>query len=234
MKKLIVVLLLVATGCATLRTPEPAPSATAEAPQTVRVEPAPVPPSEKSAALIIQPTPPVPEPAPGTLQPFAVEKEEPKHHPVEAQKPVEQSQPPVVALKQPETPLTEQAKRPSTELREKPVPDHRLQSLTALAETNDEKIMNVFVGMYRKTVETIMGSDRNPYRKKTITGTDGEAYDILFYLTREPHPGKPITERMLSPVIFKKGRVVAMGNYQLKKLIRDGTLERRRPMLSGQ
>ncbi len=95
--------------------------------------------------------------------------------------------------------------------------------------------MNVYVGMYKKTVETIMGPDRrNPYRKTTITGREDQVYEVLFYLTREPRQGKPITDRMLSPVIFRKGRVVAMGNYKLKKLIRDGTLERRRPVLSVQ
>lgn len=233
MKKLIVVLLIAAAGCATPRAPEPA-SAISQAPEAVRIETAPMPPLEKPAEAIVQPASPAPEPAPKASKPLAVEKEEPKYPPAEAQKLGEKAQPPIVASKQPETPHIEQTKRPSAELREKPVSDHRLQSLTALAEANDEKIMNVFVGMYRKTVDTIMGSDRNPYRKKTITGTDGEAYDVLFYLTREPRQGKPITDRMLSPIIFKQGRVVAMGNYQLKKLIRNGTLERRRPARSAQ
>jgi hypothetical protein len=155
---------------------------------------------------------------------------EPKGGRAESQRPAEQAQPPVVAMKQPET---LERKRPPAHGLEKPIPDHKLQSLTELAEANDDRIMNVFVGMYRKTVETIMGTDRNPYRKTTITGTDGQVYDILFYLTREPRQGKPITDRMLSPIIFKKGRVVAMGNYQLKKLTRNGTLERTRPAALG-
>lgn len=233
MKKLIVVLLIAAAGCATPRAPEPASSAISQAPETVRVEPAPIPPLEKPAEIIIQPASPAPEPAPQASQPLAVKKEEPKHPPVEVRKPGEEAQPPIVASKQPETPLIEQTRKPSSELREKPVSDQRLQSLTTLADANDEKIMNVFVGMYRKTVETIMGSDRNPFRKTKIIGIDGDIYDVLFYLTREPRQGKPITDRMLFPVIFKKGRVVAMGNYQLKKLIRNGTLERRRPALSA-
>jgi hypothetical protein len=73
-----------------------------------------------------------------------------------------------------------------------------------------------------------MGADHNPYKRRTIMGTEGEAYDVVFYLTREPRKGKGITDRMLTPIIFKKGRVVALGNYQLKKLIRTGTLERPR------
>ena len=233
MKKLIVVLLIAAAGCATPRAPEPGPSAIAREPETVRVEPAPVPPpapAEKPAPIITQPASPAAEPAP-VSQPPVAEKEEPKQHPSASRKPDEQA-PPVVASKQPETPVTEEAKWPSSALREKPVSNHRLQSLTELADANDDKIMNVFVGMYRKTVETIMGQSRNPYRKTKITGTDGD-YDVLFYLTREPRQGKPITDRMLYPVIFKRGRVIAMGNYQLKKLILNGTLERRKAVLSG-
>ena len=114
-----------------------------------------------------------------------------------------------------------------------PVPDHKLQSLTDLAEANDEHIMNVYVGMYRKTVDQIMGTDHNPYRRRTISGTDGQTYEVLLYLTREPRKGKPVMDRMLTPVIFKQGRVVAIGNYQLKKLIRAGTLDRSKLTAGG-
>ncbi len=226
MKKLIVALLIVVAGCAVTRAPEPAAPEIAP-PETVRVEPAPLPPPEKPAPTAVQPASVAPAPA-GVSQPTTAEKAEPKKPPVEAGKQEAPAHPPVVASKQPETPVLEQAKKPAPELREKPVPDRKLRSLTELADANDEKSLNVFTGMYQRTVEKIMGSDRNPYRKRKIAGTDGGVYEILFYLTREPRPGKPITDRMLWPVIFKKSRVVAMGNYQLKKLIRTGTLERRR------
>jgi|APFre7841882630_1041343.scaffolds.fasta_scaffold06044_5 hypothetical protein len=84
--------------------------------------------------------------------------------------------------------------------------------------------------MYRKAVEEIMGTAQNPYKRQAFTGADGQVYDILFYLTREPRKGRPIKERMLTPVIFKKSRVAAIGSYQLKKLIRTGTLGRRKPV----
>jgi outer membrane biosynthesis protein TonB len=235
MRKLIFVLLITAAGCATQHAPVPVPTGNVQEPQTAHVAPLPEPSAEKPAAIATQPASPMPESAPTVSQPIAAEKKEPKHQPAEAHKPEEQAQPPIVALKQPQIPIIEQRKKLSPEMREKPIPSHRQQSLAAQAAqaaANDEKIINVFVGMYRNTVETIMGSDHNPYRKTKITGTDGEVYDVLFYLTREPRPGKPVTSRMLSPIIIRKGRVVAMGNYQLKKLIRDGTLERRRPALS--
>lgn len=93
--------------------------------------------------------------------------------------------------------------------------------------------MHVFVGMYRKTVDKIMGSERKPYRRKTINGSDGYIYEVIFYLTREPRQGRMINDRMLTPVIFKQGKVAAMGNYQLKKLNRTGTLDRTKLMTAA-
>ena len=104
-----------------------------------------------------------------------------------------------------------------------------MQGLVELAERNDEKIMSVFVGMYRRNVDDIMGTVRNPYKHQTITGADDQVYEVLYYLTREPRKGRPISDRMLTPVIFKKGRVAAIGAYQLKKLIQTGTIGRQKP-----
>jgi hypothetical protein len=232
MRKLLLIVLLITTaGCATLPAPEPALVEPVQSPQTFHAEPAPMLPPEKTANIVTQPASPAP--GQGMSRPLAVEKE-PKHHPAAARRP-EEVQPPVVASKQPETPAREQKTNPSAELREIPVPDHNLRSLAEFAASNDDKMMNVYVGMNRKTVEMIMGPDnRNPYRKTTIMGAEGQVYEVLFYLTREPRQGKPITNRMLTPIIIRKGRVVAMGNYKLKKLISNGTLERRRPALSIQ
>jgi hypothetical protein len=119
--------------------------------------------------------------------------------------------------------------KPSLSHNELPVPNHKLQGLVELAEKNDEKIANVYVGMYRKMVEEIMGTARNPYKRQTITLADDQVYEIVYYLTREPRKGRPITDRMLTPVIFKKGRVAAIGTYHLKKLIRTGTVGRQKP-----
>ncbi len=234
MRKLIVILLIAVAGCATPTAPKPMQSEIAQEQQPVHVAPKQEQLAEKPAAIATQPVSPSIESA-STVTPMVTEgNEEVKHQSAEAHKSDEELRPPVVASKQPHVPqIEQQTKRPLPEVLEKPIPEHRLQSLATLAIANDEKIMNVFVGMYRNTVDTIMGSDRNPYRKIKITGMDSEVYDVLFYLTREPRPGKPITERMLSPVIFRKGRVVAMGNYQLKKLIRNGTLERHKPVLGA-
>jgi hypothetical protein len=106
-----------------------------------------------------------------------------------------------------------------------PLTDEKLRRLIALAELNDERLLEVFVGMYRKTVEGIMGfSHQNPYKREVIAGMDGREYEVLFYLTREPRKGKGVTERQLTPIIFREDRAVAIGRYPLKKLRRTGTL----------
>jgi len=123
--------------------------------------------------------------------------------------------------------LQEPANPPHT-VKEASVPGSKLLSFAKLAETNDENILHVYTGMYRKTVEGIMGKVQNPYKRQKITSADGKVYEVLFYLTREPRKGRPITDRMLSPLIFRKGRVVAIGNYSLKKLILIGSLGRQK------
>jgi hypothetical protein len=95
-----------------------------------------------------------------------------------------------------------------------------------LAESNDNKLMNVYKGMDKATVEIIMASAHNPYKHEKITGKNDQLFEVLFYLTREPRKGKPITEKLLTPVIFKNSEVVAMGSFQLKKLRTKGTVGR--------
>jgi hypothetical protein len=108
---------------------------------------------------------------------------------------------------------------------ELPLTDEKLRKLIALAELNDERLLEVFVGMYRKTVDGAMGFSRqNPFKREVIAGMDGREYEVLFYLTREPRKGKGVTERQLTPVIFREDRVVAIGRYPLKKLRRTGTI----------
>ena len=105
----------------------------------------------------------------------------------------------------------------------------RIEGLAGLAARNDEKMLQIYVGMYQKTVKSIMSDHRNPYKKEMVTGSDGQVYEIAFYLTREPHKGKPLTDRMLTPVIFRQGKVVGIGAYQYKKLIRTKSLSREKP-----
>jgi hypothetical protein len=213
MRKAILVLLMITAGCATLPNHAPVtPVAPLQQP-ALQAEP------KVQTATLREPDrqQPVLDRAEVSIPPKAAETspavipEEPStaHH----------ETPPAAQHHQ------EKTARLSNEL---PVPNHKLQGLVELAEKNDEKIMNVFVGMYRRTVEDIMGTGRNPFKRQSITGTDDQVYEILYYLTREPRKGRPITDRMLTPIIFKKGRVAAIGAYQLKKLIQTGTLGRQK------
>lgn len=101
----------------------------------------------------------------------------------------------------------------------------KMSKLSAFAILNDEKLIKIFVGMSRREVEKIMGTRRagvlsNPYKEEVIRTRTGQQYDILFYLTREPARGRSITNRHMTPVIFKEDIVYAIGKYQLKKLKR--------------
>lgn len=101
----------------------------------------------------------------------------------------------------------------------------RSLGLDAFAEANDEKLLQVYVGMRRATVERLMDGHQsgqwiNPAKRQVLTGSDGKAYEVLFYLTRAPEHGRRVTENFLTPVIFRDERVVAIGRYPLKKLRR--------------
>ena len=114
-------------------------------------------------------------------------------------------------------------------------PEHHaegLSGLSRLAEANDEKLIKIFVGMDRATVESIMSSPRNPAKRERITGGAGQLYEVLFFLTREPRKGKPITERLMTPVILRNNEVVAIGNFHLKKLRTTGSVERKKRQAS--
>ena len=194
--------LLLMTGCVTTQGPEPTIS------ETTRTE---RPPERRSAYV-------PPEPGPG--MPSAQErvvKPEPA--------PRQQDQTIVAKAVEPKPrDLTAPEHTPVPKIAEPPAAGFR--GLTKLVEANEEKLLNVSKGMDKYSVEKIMASEHNPYKRERIAGKDGASYEILFYLTREPRKGKPITERLMTPVIFKNNEVVAMGNFQLKKLRTSGTLGR--------
>jgi hypothetical protein len=112
-------------------------------------------------------------------------------------------------------------------------PAAAFRGLTKLVEANEEKLLNVSKGMDKYSVEKIMESAHNPYKRERIAGKDGASYEVFFYLTREPRKGKPITERLMTPVIFKNNEVIAMGSFQLKKLRNSGTLGRAKKARAG-
>jgi hypothetical protein len=96
-------------------------------------------------------------------------------------------------------------------------------SRTQFIALNDERLLDVFPGMKRRDVERHMwvaheGKAWNPYKRETIKHSDGTRFDVLFYLTREPSPGKGVNENYLTPVIFQGEVVHAVGKYPLKKL----------------
>lgn len=103
-----------------------------------------------------------------------------------------------------------------------PPPSLSFRDFVAL---NDTKLLDVYVGMSRASIDKHMDAhetDRftNPYKRQTLRAKDGTLYEVLFYITREPSKGKPITETQTTPLIFRNDKLVAIGRYQLKKLRR--------------
>lgn len=107
-----------------------------------------------------------------------------------------------------------------------PPPARKHVSLDEFAQANDDKLLQVYVGMSLRSAERIMDGQQsgpyvNPYKRQTLAGADGKVSEVLFYLTRPPRAGRRITESDLTPVIFQENRVVAIGRYPLKKLRRS-------------
>ena len=139
--------------------------------------------------------------------------------------------PEAVPEKAPVAPAAPAVTAPSEPAAAPPVVRQSL-GLEEFSEANDEKLLQVYVGMWRPTVDRIMDGHQsgqwiNPYKRQTIVGGDRRTYEVLFYLTRAPRSGQRVTERFLTPVIFRDVRVVAFGRYALKKLRRGDCLGRR-------
>ena len=103
---------------------------------------------------------------------------------------------------------------------------------------NDEQLLEVFAGMHKSELARIMHADanrwHNPYKREALYDRKGQAYEVLYYLTRDPE-GKPVKDRHLTPVIVKDDVVVAIGAYRLKKLKRGESIDlpRRQPKRSS-
>ncbi len=98
-------------------------------------------------------------------------------------------------------------------------------SAAELAALNDERLLDVYLGMPRPVVERLMDVRRgerplNPFRREWLRDDNGRLYEVLYYLTREPFKDRAIGLRNLTPVIFRDDKVHAIGRYPLKKLKR--------------
>jgi hypothetical protein len=201
--------MLLLTGCATTQGPEPT------LPQTTnRVERAQ--PKQKSAPAVTQPRDTRQSTPPATQQQYRDETT------------AQQTDQQIVARAVEPKPRGDREDLYAQPRKPGETPAGGPSGWARLAEYNDNKLVNVYKGMDKATVEIIMASAHNPYKREKITGKDGQTYEVHFYLTREPRKGKPITEKLLTPVIFGHSEVVGMGNFQLKKLRTTGVVERKK------
>jgi hypothetical protein len=105
-----------------------------------------------------------------------------------------------------------------------------LDPLEQLRTQNKAKLATVQIGMTRLEVETILGDAqaggglpevvfgrvqwlkaRNPMREEQVVGTDGAAYQVLFYYTDVRQRDDKITDDELTPVVLRDGKVVGIG-----------------------
>lgn len=104
---------------------------------------------------------------------------------------------------------------------EKREPAPRHLNYRQFVARNDERLIDIYVGMKLEDVERIMNPPEvsrwnNPHRRQTLIA-DNKPHLVLFYLTDLPRDGQ-VRENDLTPVIFRDNKVVAIGRYPLKKL----------------
>jgi len=105
-----------------------------------------------------------------------------------------------------------------------------IDSVEQLRETNKRKLAELSIGMPRAQVEKLMGDARaggklgdvafgrvrhlevkNPQREERVTGTDGAAYDVLFYYTDLKTRDDKITDDELTPLVFRGHELAGIG-----------------------
>ena len=105
-----------------------------------------------------------------------------------------------------------------------------------MRDANRQSINRLEPGMSKSQVENVMGvrvaEDRmmgrfeNPYKRETVKGLDGNAYDVLYYYTQQIDD-RPI-ETGLTPVVFLGGKVVGVGWGYLDSIAGNSTSTIRR------
>jgi hypothetical protein len=107
-----------------------------------------------------------------------------------------------------------------------------------LAESNNEKLSKLSVGMSKQQVIKFMVKKtyhfggfnllrgfnspsliiKNPYRSETILGKDGKTFEVIYYVVFIKGRSKTITENDLIPLVFDDNKLAGWGKDYLKKL----------------
>jgi hypothetical protein len=87
-----------------------------------------------------------------------------------------------------------------------------------MRDANRVALSSVEMGMGKSQVQSIMqsrsaeghgGRFDNPYKRETVKGTDGMAYEVLYYYTQRIADNA--VDSGLSPVVFLDNKVVGIG-----------------------
>ena len=88
----------------------------------------------------------------------------------------------------------------------------------SMRDANRAALSSVEMGMGKSQVQSILqsrsaeghgGRFDNPYKREAVKGTDGVAYEVLYYYTQRI--GDKSIESGLSPVVFLDNKVVGIG-----------------------
>jgi len=99
-------------------------------------------------------------------------------------------------------------------------------TLAELVAKNQSKVAQLSVGMSKKDVISLMGTQtsktrdgvvNNPWTVETMAGKDGAQYEALYYITRVNQPFTPVRKSLATAIVLKSGKVVAWGENALDR-----------------
>ena len=107
--------------------------------------------------------------------------------------------------------------------------DARLEghlTLAELAASNQSKLAQLSVGMSKKDVISLMGTQtsktndgvvNNPWTVETSVGKDGAQYEALYYVIRKNQPFTPVRKSLTTAIVIRNGKVVGWGEKEFER-----------------
>ncbi len=103
-----------------------------------------------------------------------------------------------------------------------------LDTSDLLRTQNAENIKKLSVGMRKDVVMELMGTEPskgvfmwidNPYRTETVTGQNGQTYEVLYYYSDLKQRDDRITDDELTPLVFEGGKLIGWGYPFLDRIV---------------
>lgn len=100
-------------------------------------------------------------------------------------------------------------------------------SLAELASSNQTKLVHMSLGMSKKEVIALMGTNtadtndgivNNPWTVEGFVDDANARYEVLYFVTRPNQPFTPVRKSLTTPVVIKDNKVVGWGNDALERV----------------